>query len=329
MDILAIIPARSGSKGVPGKNIRVIDGKPMIAYSIEQALSSKLITRVIVSTDSTKYMEIARLYGAETPFIRPGEFARDESPDIDVFYHALTWLRDHENYIPDLCVHFRPCAPIRNPLVIDDVINKLICSPQLDSIRTITNSVETPYKMWHMSADNVLSPVVDELKECYNMPRQSLPKTYYITGYVDVVRSSIVTEQHSMTGKNIGGYLLNEYYNIDYPEDVDFVETCLKIRNNKQSLLIDVEDILMDDVGAIHHENLKVIKSLIKVGKSIYLRYRREDVSELLKKLGNPTVKAVVKDLIETDYYVSRKAINMNTLKSIGDVGEMVPLDVV
>ena len=112
-DVLAIIPARSGSKSVVDKNIRNIAGKPMIAYSIEHGLKAECIDRVIVSSDSEKYADISREYGAEVPFIRPAEYATDTSLDIDVFRHALTFLKENEGYEPELVVQLRPTYPIR------------------------------------------------------------------------------------------------------------------------------------------------------------------------------------------------------------------------
>ena len=229
MEILAIIPARCGSKGLPHKNILELAGKPMIAYSIEHALTSKLIMRVIVSTDSENYMEIARKFGAETPFIRPEKFAKDESLDIDVFHHALTWLRDNENYVPDICVQLRPCYPFRQPIVIDKIIQHLIDNPSFDSVRSITKSKELPYKMWHLAEDDSLIPVMKEIKECYNMSRHQLPTTYTQTGYADVFRPYVVLEQYSMTGKKIGGYLTDDYIDIDNHDDFVFAEKQMKI----------------------------------------------------------------------------------------------------
>jgi len=314
MDVLAVIPARCGSKGVPNKNIINIDGKPMIEYSIEVALASRLITRTIVSTDSEHYMKIARECGAEAPFLRPAEFARDESLDIDVFIHMLSWLRDNENYIPDICVHLRPCAPIRNPVIVDDVIKCLIDKPKLDSIRTIARSSATPYKMWHLSDDMIITPVITHIHECYNMPRQSLPQTYYITGYVDAVRSNIISEQRSMTGNSIGGYVLDEYFNIDYPEDINFVEFCIKVRNKKQSFLIDVEGTLLDEERNQIQHNLEILNRLTNYGHSVYLKYKSGNEKEILSKLGNPAVDGIVNKYIETDYYISNKAVNVSMI---------------
>jgi CMP-N-acetylneuraminic acid synthetase len=321
MEILAIIPARSGSKGLPHKNIKMIDGKPMIAYSIELALASNLITRVIVSTDSEHYMEIAKEYGAETPFVRPAEFARDDSLDIDVFYHALSWLRDNEGYVPEICVQLRPCGPVRDYVIVDKIIQHLIDNPQFDSMRAVMRSTEIPYKMWFLSEDGVLSPVMNEMPECYNMLRQSLPQTYFQNGYVDAVRPKVVLEQRSMNGANIGGYVVDEYFDIDYQHDVALVESCLKIRSKNMSLLVDIEGILIDETGIPIYHNLDLIKSLKALGHSVYLKYPNENNDEVIKKLENLVVDGVVEAFIETDYYISTKAIGMSDLKKIIGTG--------
>ena len=146
--ILAIIPARSGSKSVIDKNIRLMNGKPMLAYSIEHAKESKYINRVIVSTDSEKYARIAEEYGAEVPFLRPEEFATDMALDHAVFYHALTFLEEKEKYIPELVVQLRPTYPIRDVSDIDKMIEQMLADETLDSMRCIVPALEIPYKMW-------------------------------------------------------------------------------------------------------------------------------------------------------------------------------------
>lgn len=221
MEILAVIPARSGSKSVIDKNIRLIDGVPMLAYSIEHALKSKYITRTIVSTDSEKYAEIAREYGAQVPFIRPAEFATDAALDIDVFYHALTYLRDEEGYVPELVVQLRPTYPIRRIADIDSMIQRMLEDTELDSIRCIAPAVEIPQKMWFLSEDDdgMIEPVLNEPFEAYNMPRQQLRKAYYQNACIDVIRSRVILEQKSMSGRKIGGYIMNENFDIDTEED--------------------------------------------------------------------------------------------------------------
>src|SRR5690349_1451972 len=152
MNILAIIPARGGSKGLPGKNIKPLLGHPLIAYSIKAAQESKLITRIIVNTDSEKIAEIAKQYGVEI-FMRPADLGRDETTDLEVFSQQLIAMKEKENYIPDYIVQLRPTAPIRLEGMIDSCIEKLIQSGA-DSIRGITESPITPYKMWVLNKNN-------------------------------------------------------------------------------------------------------------------------------------------------------------------------------
>ena len=229
MEVLAVIPARSGSKSVVDKNIRLIGGKPMIAHSIKHGLDSKLINRVIVSTDSEKYAEIAKEYGAEIPFIRPAEYATDTALDFDVFYHALTFLRDKEGYVPDIVVQLRPTYPIRRISDIDNMIKYIAEHPEVDSMRCIAKATEVPYKMWLINNDDGenkpngavfdINPLMTDIPECYNMPRQQLPKAYYQNACIDVIRTSVILEKKSMSGTNIAGYVMDENFDIDTEEE--------------------------------------------------------------------------------------------------------------
>lgn len=218
-EVLAIIPARSGSKSVVDKNIRMIAGKPMIAYSIEHGLKAECIDRVIVSTDSEKYADIAREYGAEVPFIRPAEYATDTSLDIDVFRHALTFLKENEGYEPELVVQLRPTYPIRRIRDIEAMVKYMREHPDVDSMRCIAPAKEVAYKMWFKDDDGMLSPIMKDIPECYNMPRQQLPKIYYQNACIDVVRSKVILEQNSMSGKKIAGYEMDENFDIDTEEE--------------------------------------------------------------------------------------------------------------
>ena len=162
MEILALIPARSGSKSIKDKNIRMIAGKPMLVYSVEHALSSKLVTRVILSTDSEEYARIGREAGAETPFLRPAEFAADDSLDIDVFEHALEWLKEHEGYEPDIVVHLRPTFPTRDPADIDKMVELLLDHPEADCVRSLAEAKDTPFKMWFVDTGDPENGDFDE-----------------------------------------------------------------------------------------------------------------------------------------------------------------------
>jgi len=221
MNILAIIPARSGSKSVPHKNIRDICGKPMIAYSIEHGLKSKYINRVIVSTDSEQYADIARSYGAEVPFIRPAEYATDTALDIDVFRHALTYLREKEGYEADIVVQLRPTYPIRRIEDIDRMIELCMGDDSIDSVRSMSLATEVPYKMW-VEVDNgemLVKPLIDSIPECYNMPRQQLPTVFYQNACIDVLRPRVIFEMNSMSGNVIMGYKMTENFDIDTEEE--------------------------------------------------------------------------------------------------------------
>src|SRR5512140_1442523 len=125
-DVLAIIPARGGSKGIPRKNIRDFAGYPLIAYSIAAGLQAKSVSRVIVSTDDEEIAAVARQCGAETPFLRPAEFAQDTSTDLPLFEHALQWLAEHENYRPEVVVQLRPTSPLRPRDLVDRAVSILL-----------------------------------------------------------------------------------------------------------------------------------------------------------------------------------------------------------
>lgn len=218
---LALIPARSGSKSLPDKNVRDFAGKPLLAHSIEQALAARSIDRVIVSTDSERYAAIAREFGAQTPFLRPAELATDDATDLVVFQHALAWLRDQEGWIPEILVHLRPTYPRRDPADIDRVVELLAGDPQLDSVRSIAPAAETPFKMWTRGSDGLLTPVADLGIEAYNQPRQSLPAAYLQNACIDAVRARVVLEQGSMTGRRILGYLMQDNLDIDTLSDFE------------------------------------------------------------------------------------------------------------
>jgi N-acylneuraminate cytidylyltransferase len=227
--IVALIPARGGSKSIPRKNLLVLAGKPLIAYSIEHALASRHIVRTIVSTDDPEIADVARSFGAEVPFLRPPELARDESPDIDVFRHALSWLRDREQCACELVVHLRPTGPVRRVSTIDRAIETMLSHPEADSLRSVSVPTETPYKMWRVT-NGYLEPLmtVPGMSESYCAPRQSLPEVYWQNGYVDIVRPRVVLEEGQMCGRRILPLVIDEpIFEIDYPESVRRVETAL------------------------------------------------------------------------------------------------------
>ncbi len=239
-EILALIPARGGSKGIPGKNIMKIAGKPLIAYSIEQAIKSSYINRVIVSTDEKEIARISKEFGAEVPFVRPSEFAEDLSPDLDVFKHSLNWLMKNENYIPEIVVHLRPTGPVRQISIIDKAIEMILNDNNADSLRSVSLANQTPYKMWRVIEENRMKPLLisDKKNDLHSLPRQVLPKVYWQNGYVDIVRTETVLRLNSMTGNKVIPFIHNEtLYELDYPEDIPEVEEALLCNDGEINLI--------------------------------------------------------------------------------------------
>jgi len=217
LEVLAIIPARGGSKGIPRKNIRDFAGFPLITYSIAAAQQSEAVTRVIVSTDDEEIAAVAREWGAEVPFLRPAELARDETLDLPVFEHALSWLAEHEQYHPDLVIQLRPTSPVRPADLIDRAVAKLAAHPEADSVRGIVPAGQNPHKMWRVGSDGRLQSLlkVDGISEPYNAPRQTLPSIYWQTGHIDVIRPATILEKHSMSGDVILAVHIDPQYTID------------------------------------------------------------------------------------------------------------------
>jgi YrbI family 3-deoxy-D-manno-octulosonate 8-phosphate phosphatase len=216
--ILAVIPARGGSKGIPRKNIRPFAGYPLIAWSIAAAKQSNLVTRVIVSTDDEEIAAVAREYGAETPFLRPNELAQDKTTDLPVFEHGLKWLEDVEGYRPDVLVQLRPTSPIRPRMMVDDAIRILLEHKDADCVRGVVPAMQNPFKMWRFNGEaKPLKPLLgmDGIPEPYNAPRQILPSVYWQTGHIDVIRDSTIAQKKSLTGDVIYPLLIDPRYTVD------------------------------------------------------------------------------------------------------------------
>jgi N-acylneuraminate cytidylyltransferase len=227
--VLALIPARGGSKGIKDKNIALILGKPLIAYSIESALKSKYIDRTVVSTDSKKIADISKKYGAEIPFLRPKDLARDDTPDFPVFKHCILWLGENENYSPDIIVHLRPTGPLRTAKEIDESIELLLKYPKADSVRSVEEPAKPPYKMWKPEG-SYMKPFVKlaGIKDAHTAPRQLLPKVYQTTADIGVCRLSTIISKKSIIGANVVPYILNRpTVDIDTIFDLKIAEVLL------------------------------------------------------------------------------------------------------
>ena len=226
MKILCIIPARSGSKGIPHKNIKLFHEKPLLSWCISQAQQSKYNMRIIVSTDSQQYATIANNHGAETPFLRPSEISQDLSTDYECIKHCLDWLKNNENYIPDIVLQLRPTQPLRKIETIDKCLDIFVENRNnYSSLRTVVEFQKSPYKMYNI-IDNQLLPLfteINNIKEPYNQCRQVLPKTYLHNGYIDIFNADIIHD-NTISGLSIYPYVMNKNDVIDIDNNDDWIK---------------------------------------------------------------------------------------------------------
>lgn len=222
-EVLAIVQARGGSKGLPRKNVLPLGGYPLVAYSIASGLASETITRLIVSTDDDEIAAVAERYGAEIPFRRPADLAADDTPDYPLFVHALDWLEREQNYRPEIVVQLRPTTPLRPHGLLDEAVRMLLNDPRADCVRGVTVPKQTPYKMWRDAADGYLAPLMStDFSEPYNTPRQKLPAAYWQTGHVDAIRATTIRQQHSLTGDHVRPVFIELSYCVDIDTLADF-----------------------------------------------------------------------------------------------------------
>ena len=187
MKVVVIIPARSGSKSLPNKNILSLNGKPMLCHSVSYALRSKVVNKVVVSTDSNDFAEIAKNCGADVPFIRPAKLALDNTQDYPVMRHALDYFESN-NEIYDIYILLRPTSPLRPPGLIEKALDLILKKPIASSIRTVAKIREHPYRTWRIKKDGSMHGFVKHIKEPYNIPRQELPDVYYQTGDLEAMK---------------------------------------------------------------------------------------------------------------------------------------------
>jgi len=223
--VLAIVPARAGSKGVPGKNLRPLAGNPLLAYATVAGVRCPAISRVIVSTDDEEIAAVGRHFGAEAPFLRPPELASDTSPDIDYILHALEWLERHDGWSPDLVVQLRPTTPLRDPTVLALAIAELAGNETATALRSAHALNESPHKMLQI-VDNRFTGFFpnDPRTEYYNLPRQSFPTAYQPNGYVDIARSPLVRSTGQLYGPRIRPFVTEVCAEIDSADDFAFLE---------------------------------------------------------------------------------------------------------
>jgi CMP-N,N'-diacetyllegionaminic acid synthase len=233
LEILGLIPARSGSKGLKDKNIMPLCDHPLIEWSIKASLKAESITRTVVSTDSKKYQSIAIAAGAEVPFLRPAELSTDKSSDIDFVLHALEEL-GKTGYFPDYVVHLRPTTPMRDVQIVDEAIRVLRNDSTLTSLRSVHEMSESAYKNFEISENGRLLTIFDHLPniEKANKERQSFASTYQANGYVDVLSVRTIKEKRVMHGDNVFGFITPPVVEVD--NEFDF-QTLQAIASNDRS----------------------------------------------------------------------------------------------
>ncbi len=216
--VLCIIPARVGSKGLPGKNIKELLGKPLIAYSIEQAKHSKYIDRVIVSTDSKAIADISKQYGAEVPFMRPKEYAEDDSSIFDVLLHAMDWMERKEKYLFDILVLLHVTAPLRNSEDIDNCI-ELLVKKDADNVFSVTPANRNPYfNMVEVLKDGK----VRLIKKGDFATRQSAPEVFDMNASIYVWWKDMLREKRATILENSNIYIMPKERSVDIDDVIDF-----------------------------------------------------------------------------------------------------------
>jgi N-acylneuraminate cytidylyltransferase len=235
LEIISIIPARSGSKGVPDKNIKMVGGHALLEWSIRASLLSGSISRTIVSTDSADYRELAISKGAECPFLRPAEISTDSSGDIDFVNHVLAEL-DQTGYRPDFIIHLRPTTPFRDPKVIESAISQIESGVFWTSIRSVHEMSESAYKSFEIEESGKLVTAFSRERnlERSNLGRQSFPKTFQANGYVDILSVSQILKTGEIHGDSVQSFLTEPTIEIDTAFDFEIAES-MSARNQKIS----------------------------------------------------------------------------------------------
>ena len=235
-NVLAVIPARGGSKGIPYKNIVNLDGKPLIAHTIEVAKKSKYIDRVIVSTDDEKIADVCKKYDVEI-MMRPKDLAKDDTPDLPVFQHVIKTLKEKEGKTPDIIINLRPTCPLRTENDIDNAVKKMI-ETNCDSVRTVSKAKQHPFWIGKIN-DELWIPYIENIDRNKYFQRQLLPDAYFINGGVDVMKTSNIIENNnlysSLYGKDIRTVSMpfERSVDIDTMFDLKFAEFILNQRKEE------------------------------------------------------------------------------------------------
>lgn len=231
--VLALVPARGGSKGLPRKNILPLGGHPLIAWSVAAGLQAETVSRVVCSTDDPEIAEVAARYGAEVPFLRPAELALDDTLDLPVFQHALDWLDREQGWRADVVVQLRPTSPLRFPGQVDEAVRLLLATPEATGVRAVIPAPANPFKMWLLpdpEGEPWMRPLLplSGIAEPFNMPRQRLPQAYWQTGTIDIVRAEVIRGGR-MSGDHLLPLLVDSRQAVDIDSAADLAAAAARV----------------------------------------------------------------------------------------------------
>ena len=339
--VVYIVPARGGSKSIPGKNIKRFGAHPLLAYSIAAGQRAKLAGPVLVSSDDPSIGKVAQDYGAGW-IVRPKHLAEDGTLDLPVFEHALDWLEGEQGYRPEIVVQLRPTSPLRPPGCVDEAVQILLDHPEADSVRAVVEPVENPFKMWTLEGES-LSPLLrpEQVsllaplrgREPYNLRRQDLPTAYWQTGQIDVVRSSTILEKRSMTGAVILPWMLDDpRYAIDLNSEWEWAEAearlatlnCVRpgpaprpLPARVELVVLDFDGVLTDDRVIVDQDGRESVAALRADGVGIARLKERGLTVLVLSAEPNPVVAARCRKLgIEAIQGISDKGTVLAQLLS-------------
>jgi N-acylneuraminate cytidylyltransferase len=222
-NIVALIPARSGSKRVPDKNIRPLAGHPLISYSIAAALQSKIFKAVIVSTDSDRYADIGRHYGAQVPFLRPAKIAGDSSPDIEWVHYTLAELhKKGEDY--DCFSILRPTSPFRLPETIRRAWDEFRAQDGVDSLRAVEKCQQHPGKMWVVRGNRMLPllPMGPAAQPWHSSQYPSLPEVYVQNASLEIAKTRVIFEENTIAGNVLMPFFTKDFEGFDVNSEYDW-----------------------------------------------------------------------------------------------------------
>jgi CMP-N-acetylneuraminic acid synthetase len=227
MKVLGIIGIRSGSKGVKDKNIKPLFGKPLVGWVLDAAKNSKKLDRIIVSTDSEEYANIARFYGAEVPYLRPEHLAKDSSPEIDYVVDLLKWLEENENYVPDIVVRLMATVPMQEPQDIDSLIEILTSDSSADSAVVISEARQHPLKALKIIDDNLgskklVSYFTESGREVTPIARQNYEKAYFRSNVI-ACKIETIHNTNSLTGDTVRYHIIPQQRAFDIDNAIDFL----------------------------------------------------------------------------------------------------------